>query len=81
MYTTVLGASCDSRLYGTPYQQEIYDILEVHSGQDDLCLVMGESGTGKTAIKEEIRKKASKRMTVISVARTLHTYTNTIKIL
>jgi MSHA biogenesis protein MshM len=64
-----------------PYQQEVYDILEVHSTQGGLCLLMGEPGTGKTAIKEEIRKKASKRMSVISVARTLHTYTNTIKIL
>ena len=64
-----------------PYQQQIYDILEVHSHQGGLCLLMREPGTGKTAIKEEIRKKTSKRMTVISVARTLHTYTNTIKIL
>lgn len=62
-------------------QQEIYDILRVHCQQGGLCLVMGEPGTGKTIIKEAIRKKADKRMVVVSVNRTMHTYTNTLKIL
>jgi len=64
-----------------PHQQEIYDILQVHSQQGGLCLIMGEPGTGKTVIKEAIKQRASKLMTVVSIARTLHTYTNTIKIL
>jgi MSHA biogenesis protein MshM len=63
------------------HQQEIYDILEVHSHQGGLCLLLGEPGTGKTVIKEAVKQNASKRTTVISVARTLHTYTNTLKIL
>ncbi|MBN2738174.1 MAG: AAA family ATPase [Spirochaetales bacterium] len=63
------------------HQEEVCDILEVHSQQGGLCLLMGEPGTGKTVIKETIKQRASKRITVISVARTLHTYTNTIKIL
>lgn len=62
-------------------QQEAYDILKVHSQQGGLCLLMGEPGTGKTIIKEAIKSNIDKRMVVITVARTLHTYTNTIKIL
>lgn len=62
-------------------QQEVYDTLKVHCQQGGLCLVMGEPGTGKTVIKEALKSFADKRMVVITVARTLHTYTNTIKIL
>jgi MSHA biogenesis protein MshM len=64
-----------------PQQQEIFDTLKVHSQQGGLCLVMGEPGTGKSVIKEAIRKKADKRLVVIAVNRTMHTYTNTLKIL
>lgn len=62
-------------------QQEIYDTLKVHCQQGGLCLVMGEPGTGKTIIKEAIRRKAHKRMVVAAVNRTMHTYSNTLKIL
>jgi MSHA biogenesis protein MshM len=63
------------------HQQLVYDILDVHSSQGGLCLLLGAPGTGKTVIKDAIKKQAAKRTTVISVARTLHTYTNTLKIL
>ncbi len=64
-----------------PHQQDVYDILKVHSQQGGLCLLMGEPGTGKTMIKESLKQNANKQMVVISVARTLHTYINTTKIL
>jgi type II secretory pathway predicted ATPase ExeA len=64
-----------------PHQQEIYDILHVHSQQGGLCLLMGEPGTGKSVVKETIQQNASKRITVVSISRTLHTYTNIVKIL
>ena len=63
------------------YQQDIYDILQVHSQQGGFCLLMGDPGTGKSVIKEAIKQRADKRMVVVTVARTLHTYQNTIKIL
>lgn len=63
------------------HQQEIYDTLRVHCQQGGLCLVLGTPGTGKTVIKESLKQNADKRMLVVTVARTLHTYTNTIKIL
>jgi len=46
-----------------------------------LCLVLGIPGTGKSVIKESLVQAADKRQIVAPVARTLHTYTNTIKIL
>lgn len=64
-----------------PAQQDIYDTLKVHSSQGGFCLLMGMPGTGKTVIKEFLKTNASKQTLVVSVARTLHTYTNTIKIL
>jgi type II secretory pathway predicted ATPase ExeA len=75
-----LPFSCDS-ISLLPLQQEVYDILKVHSQQGGLCLLMGEPGTGKSVIKETIKQNADKRIVVVTVARTLHTYTNTIKIL
>lgn len=63
------------------HQQEIHDTLKVHCQQGGLCLVLGSPGTGKTVIKESIKTSADKRMMVITVARTLHTYINTVKIL
>jgi type II secretory pathway predicted ATPase ExeA len=42
---------------------------------------MGDPGTGKTIIKESLKQNAEKRMVTVTVARTLHTYSNTVKIL
>ncbi|MCP4705264.1 MAG: AAA family ATPase [candidate division Zixibacteria bacterium] len=64
-----------------PLQQEIFDTVKVHSQQGGLCLIMGEPGTGKTVIKEAIRQTIDKRMLIVTISRTMHTYTNTIKIL
>lgn len=64
-----------------PFQQDVYETLKVHNSQGGLCLLMGMPGTGKTVIKEFLKEHTSKQTLVITVARTLHTYTNTIKIL
>lgn len=63
------------------HQQEIHDTLRVHSQQGGLCLVVGRPGTGKSVIKESLRALPDKEYLVAPVARTLHTYTNTVKIL
>lgn len=63
------------------HQQEVYDVLKIHSHQGGLCLLMGEPGTGKTSIKNAIHHNAGKTVLVVNIARTLHTYTNTIRIL
>jgi MSHA biogenesis protein MshM len=64
-----------------PHQEEIFQILQVHSQQGGLCLLLGEPGTGKSVIKEAVKQQANKHMIVVSVGRTLHTYCNTVKIL
>lgn len=64
-----------------PLQQEIHDTLKVHCQQGGLCLVLGVPGTGKSVIKESLKRLPENQHLVASVARTLHTYTNTVKIL
>jgi len=63
------------------HQQEVYDILDVHSNMGGFCMVSGDAGTGKSVIKESIIQNKDKSKVVISVGRTLHTYTNTVKII
>ena len=63
------------------HQQEIHDTLRVHCQQGGLCLIVGRPGTGKSVIKESLKKLPEKEYLVATVARTLHTYTNTVKIL
>ena len=64
-----------------PQQQEIHDTLKVHCQQGGLCLVLGVPGTGKSVIKQSLQRLPDKQHLVATVARTLHTYTNTVKIL
>ena len=63
------------------HQQEIFDILRVHAQQGGLCLVLGEPGTGKSALKQALVSHDPKRMITPVVNRTLHTYHNTLRIL
>jgi len=62
-------------------QQEIHDILRVHCQQGGLCLVIGIPGTGKSVIKESLQRLPNKKHLVAAIGRTLHTYTNTVKLL
>ena len=64
-----------------PAQQEIVDTLKVHCQQGGLCLVLGLPGTGKSVIKQALQRLPESQHLVATVARTLHTYTNTVKIL
>jgi len=64
-----------------PQQQEIHDTLKVHCQQGGLCLVLGVPGSGKSVIKQSLQRLPENQYVVATVARTLHTYTNTVKIL
>ncbi|MBY0514371.1 MAG: AAA family ATPase [Gemmataceae bacterium] len=64
-----------------PGQQEILDTLKVHSQQGGVCLVLGVPGTGKSVIRQALQRLPDNQHLVATVARTLHTYTNTVKIL
>jgi MSHA biogenesis protein MshM len=62
-------------------QQEIHDTLKVHCQQGGLCLVLGLPGTGKSVIKLSLERLPENQHLVATVGRTLHTYTNTVKLL
>ena len=64
-----------------PGQQEIHDTLKVHCQQGGLCLVLGVPGTGKSVIKQALQRLPENQHLVATVGRTLHTYTNTVKLL
>ena len=64
-----------------PGQQEIFDTLKVHCQQGGLCLVLGVPGTGKSVIKQALQRLPEHQHLVAVVGRTLHTYTNTVKLL
>ncbi len=71
----------EARVELLPHQQTILDMLMVHSQQGGLCLVLGEPGTGKSVIKKALIERDPKRMVTPAVNRTLHTYSNTLRIL
>ena len=64
-----------------PLQQEIFDTLRVHCQQGGLCVIVGETGTGKSIIKQALCRHDPKRMLTPVVNRTLHTYHSTLRIL
>lgn len=64
-----------------PQQQQVLDMLMVHAQQGGLCLVLGEPGTGKSAVKQALIDRDPKRMVTPVINRTMHTYTNTVRIL
>ena len=64
-----------------PHQQEIHDTLKVHCQQGGLCLVLGVPGAGKSVIKQALKRLPENQHLVATVARTLHSYLNTVKIL
>lgn len=64
-----------------PHQKQVFETLKVHCQQGGLCVLMGEPGTGKSVIKQAIIAHDPKRMITPAVARTLHTYSNTLQIL
>ena len=58
-----------------PQQQEIFNIIKIHSGQGGFSVILGEPGVGKSILREHIEALSNERSyTVASCSRTLHTY-------
>lgn len=56
-------------------QKQILEIIKIHSQQGGFSVVIGESGVGKSVLKEHIEMLEKERdITVVSCARTMHTY-------
>lgn len=63
------------------HQQPIFDTLKVHCQQGGLCLVLGQPGIGKSTLKNQLQNHDPKRLMTPTIGRTLHTYTNILRIL
>lgn len=64
-----------SELSLLPQQKQIFDIVKIHSQQGGFSVVIGEPGVGKSILREHIENLDKERdITVVSCARTLHTY-------
>ena len=62
-----------------PHQQEVADIVNIHSQHGGLCVITGDPGVGKTVIKMELEKQAqSKDHRIITFSRTMDTYSKII---
>lgn len=61
-------------------QQEIFDIVKIHSQHGGFSVVTGEPGVGKSILKKAVENLANERDTVVvSASRTMHTYINILK--
>lgn len=64
-----------SELTLLPQQKQIAEIVNIHSQQGGFSVVIGEPGVGKSVLREHIEILDKERdITVVSCARTLHTY-------
>lgn len=61
-------------------QQEIFDIIKIHTQYGGFSVVTGAPGVGKSVLKLKLEELANERDTiVVSVSRTMHTYLNVLK--
>ena len=64
-----------SELTLLPQQKHIAEIVNIHSQQGGFSVVIGEPGVGKSVLREHLERLDKERdITVVSCARTLHTY-------
>ena len=66
----------------TEQQNSVFDTINAHSKQGGLCVIAGEPGTGKTAIMGALQNLSkNKSIEVPTMSRTMHSYSNIIKLL
>jgi MSHA biogenesis protein MshM len=61
-------------------QKDILEHLRVHCHQRGLCVVAGAPGTGKTVLRKAFAQSGERRVCP-HITRTMHTYSNTLRIL
>lgn len=62
------------------HQKEIYDLIRIHAQQGGFCVIVGDSGVGKSVLREHIESlDGQPDAEVISLSRTMHTYINILK--
>lgn len=56
-------------------QKEVAEMIQIHAQHGGFSVVIGQSGVGKTVLREHIENLNNERQcTVVSCSRTLHTY-------
>lgn len=61
-------------------QKNIFDVIKIHSQQGGFSVIIGEPGVGKSVLRDHIDQLQKERdVTVVSCARTLHTYLEILK--
>lgn len=69
-----------SNLKLLPQQQQIIEIIKIHSQLGGFSVVIGDPGVGKSVIREHVEQLGKQRDTVVaSFSRTMHTYFNILK--
>ena len=61
-------------------QKDILEHLKVHTHQRGLCVVAGSPGTGKSILRKAFAEHSDRRICP-HITRTMHTYSNTLRIL
>ena len=62
------------------HQKEIFDCIKIHAQQGGFCVIVGDSGVGKSVIRESIEQLGeSPEVLVASLSRTMHTHLNVLK--
>lgn len=62
------------------HQKEVYDCIKIHAQQGGFCVIVGDSGVGKSTLREAIETLGEAPDTVVvSLSRTMHTYLNVLK--
>ena len=62
------------------HQREIYDCIRIHAQQGGFCVIVGDSGVGKSVLRESIEQLGEEpESVVVSLSRTMHTHLNVLK--
>lgn len=66
----------------TEQQNTVFDTINAHSKQGGLCVIAGDPGTGKSTIMAALHELSkNKSIEVPTMSRTMHSYSNIIKLL
>lgn len=63
-----------------PQQQQMFDLIKIHSRHGGFSAIVGGPGVGKSAVREQLEALDKERDTVVaSFSRTMHTYLNILR--
>lgn len=66
---------CRSEVKLLAQQQNMFDIIKIHSQQGGFSVIIGQPGVGKSVLKEHIEQLGKQKDTVVaSFSQTMHTY-------